>query len=106
MSHRDYKAKLESGEVEPHDFANGKHYSIGVPLYESTLCLTLESKYEEMTVYLNRQLDKFKVWSALKLWTQRQKLQKKHLDLLQKVHEQEEHDMKLESLLKDEVDQE
>lgn len=39
----------------------------------------------------------------MKLWTQSKKLQKKHLKLLQKVHEQEDYDIKLEGLLKDEV---
>ena len=57
-----------------------------------------------MTVNLNRLLDKVKVWSILKLWTQRQKLHKKHMKLLGKVHEHEDLDMKHEGLLKDEVE--
>lgn len=66
--------------------------------------MTLGGLYEDMRVYLNRLLDKVKVWSILKLWTQRQKLHKKHMKLLDKVNEQEDLDIKLEGLLKDEVD--
>lgn len=56
-----------------------------------------------MTIHLKCLLDKVKVWSVLKLWTQKQKLQKKHIELLKKLHEQEDHDIKLENLLKEEV---